>query len=57
MTESWEKELIRLRKGKEEDENAQAVAKRIEGELPEIRGTGNVAIMTPTRPRKGGEKS
>lgn len=59
MTESWEEELARLREKKKKDKKAQADAQKIEGELPEIQGEGNVAIMIPSRRRKkkGGEKA
>ena len=57
MTESWQEKLTRLKKKREEDEDAQADAQKIEGELPEIRSKGNVAIMIPSRRRKGGEGS
>jgi len=57
MTESWQEKLTRLKKKREEDEDAQADAQKIASELPEIRGKGNVAIMIPSRRRKGGEGS
>jgi hypothetical protein len=52
MTESWQEKLARLKKEKEKDKDAQVEAQKIESELPEIRGEGNVAIMIPSRHRK-----
>jgi hypothetical protein len=52
MTESWEKELARLREKKKKDKKAQAEAQKIESELPEIQDGSNVAIMIPSRRRK-----
>jgi hypothetical protein len=57
MTESWQEKLARLKKKREEDRDAQAEARKIESELPEIRGEGNVAIMIPSRRRKDSEGS